>query len=181
MISPQFDFEVYALMSMRFRMNFSSQRPAFDAKLAAHGLTAADGERIREGVTAALGDEPYFFDNLRTLLAAPSAMHVGFTSVLWTEFDFCAIPNDDDGRFRAGYRHVRGEMPAVDGPRDVALWSTDVTTFARRFGPFFGGRRWPLVDPYFPAYREHQFDWGDRNYGAGFCWGLFMFAAQEWD
>ena len=56
----------------------------------------------------------------------------------------------------------------------------DVTEFIEHFGPMRGDRQWSLFDKLLPAYEEYEFPWDGESYGAGFCWGLFMFSAKSW-
>ncbi|SLI56622.1 Uncharacterised protein [Mycobacteroides abscessus subsp. bolletii] len=184
--SAIFDFEIYVLMTMELRLkmtNEPSERARLGNKLAEHGLTLQDGKRIHGQMTEALADEESFFANLKTFLGVNSnAAEVQFTSVLWPEFDFTASVGPD-GQLSARYHHARGSEARIQphSVRDIPNWSMDLKEFGELFGPLSCGLRHPIFHELIPAYEEHQFEWDGRDYSAGFCWGLFMFAAQHWD
>lgn len=188
-----FDFEVYVLMTMKFRLSMTSDpvmKGRLATKLADYGLTVADGERIHAQITEVLVDEDLFFRNLQAFFDVDTggAQEVSCASVLWPEFDFKATA-DASGRLQsARYWHVRrsAARPQFESPRDVPTWSMDLEGFAEHFGPLNPSLHRPLFDEYLPNYEEHQFDWIDeygltRDYGAGFCWGLFIFVGESWD
>ncbi|WP_078345168.1 hypothetical protein [Mycobacteroides chelonae] len=187
-----FDFEVYVLMTMKLRLKMTSdpdEKLRLQNKLAEYDLTLADGERVHDQIGGLLVDEDSFFTNLRSIMGTDAnATELSFTSVLWPEFDFKATA-DANGRLEsARYWHTRRPIarPHLDSPNDVSYWSMDLDEFSEHFGPINRVVQRPLFDELLPAYEEHQFDWIDeyghtRDYGAGFCWGLFMFVGQSWD
>lgn len=187
-----FDFEIFVLMTMKLRLSLTSdpiKKLRLQNKLAEYGLTAQHGELVHQRVAAALVDEDSFFVNLKTLLGADrGAEEVSFTSVLWPEFDFRATVNTDGQLKSARYFHTRKSAirPQFKSPRDVPTWSMDLEEFAEHFGPLNLALSHPIFYKVLPAYEEHQFDWTDERgreigYGAGFCWGLFNHAAENWD
>lgn len=181
--SASVDFEVYVLMTMKLRMSMSQNTDLLHAKLSEHGLSVEDGERVRDRVGSFLGDDACYFHNLKVLLTGQSsdATSLEFTSALWPDFDFKAVADGSGPARSIRYWRVRGDIPLVESPRAFAPWGVDIDDFARRFGPLTPGPLRPLDDPYLANYQEYGFNWGGRGYGAGFSWGLFMFAAQDWD
>lgn len=93
-----------------------------EAKLADHGFTMRDAEAIAERVAQALGDEWTFFNGLTHGLAADAdSASVGFTSVLWPEFDFEAT-RDANGVIQSRAIDVFGaEPPRLILPRICCL------------------------------------------------------------
>lgn len=191
-ISAVLDFEVYVLMTMKLRLSLTSdpaKKLRLQNKLAEHSLSVADGERIYDQMTATLVDEDSFFTNLRTFLGVnTNDQQVGFSSVLWPEFDFKAAIDNKGQLQSARYWHTRKSAvrSQFDSPRDVPTWSMDLEEFSEIFGPLNCALRHPIFYKVLPAYEEHQFDWTDerginRDYAAGFCWGLFNHAAENWD
>jgi hypothetical protein len=181
-VTDVLEFEVFVLLTMKLRLKMSQKLDHLEAKLTDHGLTVADGERIHDRVAQALGDEISFFDNLTHLLGADrGSTSLKFTSVLWPEFDFTAVAGEGRQTASALYRHVRADGQRVDSPTELPLWGLDLDEFAAQFGPLKLGSQWPLFDEHIPAYAEHEFEWNGWPYGAGFSWGLFMFAAQSWE
>jgi hypothetical protein len=177
------DFEVYLLMTMKLRIKMSHQELQMEAKLAEHGLSVVDAERIHEQVAQTLGDESSYFENMKTLLgiADQDATSVEYNSVLWPGFSFNATASGDGTLESARYRHTRRDSPSVDSPTQLPIWSMDVTEFAEQYGPLKSGRKWPVSDKLLPGYEEYEFSWAGETYGAGFSWGLFMFSAMSWD
>ncbi|SKU38552.1 Uncharacterised protein [Mycobacteroides abscessus subsp. massiliense] len=176
------DFEVYVLMTMKLRLSMLQKYSELEHKLSQHHLSVEDGTRIHGRVVEALGDEQGYFFNLKTFLDVPSDRDrsLTFSSILWPEYDF-EMTADEIGRVSsAQYRHVRGSSPQVESPVDMSVWSMDVDQFASRFSPLTYGDLRPLSDQYLPSYAEHRFEWNGSNYGAGFSWGLFIFAAKSW-
>ncbi|SPX87871.1 Uncharacterised protein [Mycobacteroides abscessus] len=95
-----------------------------------------DAEAIAERVAQALGDESTFFNGLTHGLAADAdSASVGFTSVLWPEFDFEATRDANGVVQSARHRRARGRAPEADSPEDLLSWSVSVQEFADRFGP----------------------------------------------
>ena len=176
------DFEVYLLMTMKLRIRMSHQEAQLKAKLAEQGFSVDDGERIHERVAEALGDEASYFGNMRKLLgiADQNATSLQHSSVLWPGFDFNAIGSKDGLLESARYWHTGRDSITADSPIGLPIWSMDVTEFTEQFGPMRGGRQWSPFDKLLPAYEEYEFPWRGESYGAGFSWGLFMFAAKSW-
>ena len=177
------DFEVYLLMTMKLRIRMSHKEAQLEAKLAEHGFSVDDGERLHERVAEALADEASYFGNMKKLLgiADQDATSLEYSSVLWPGFDFNAIASEDGLLESARYWHTRRCSPTADSPIGLPIWSMDVTEFTQQFGPMRGSRRWSLFDKLLPAYEEYEFPWNGESYGAGFSWGLFMFSAKSWD
>ncbi len=177
------DFEVYLLATMKLRIRMSHKEAQLEAKLAYHGLSVGDAERIHERVAVTLGDEASYFKNMKDALGFhdQDATLLEFRSVLWPEFDFKAVASEDGLLESARYWHTRRDSPVADSPIGLPIWHMDVTEFTERFGPMNGGRQWSLFDKLLPAYEEYEFSWGGEIYGEGFSWGLFMFSAMSWD
>ncbi|SHS47517.1 Uncharacterised protein [Mycobacteroides abscessus subsp. abscessus] len=128
------DFEIYVLVAMKLGM--INREVRMEAKLAGDGFTMRDAEAIAERVAQALGDESTFFNGPTHGLAADAdSASVGFTSVLWPEFDFEATRDANGVVQSARYRRVRGRAPEADSPEDLLSWSVSVQEFADRFGP----------------------------------------------
>ncbi len=176
------DFEVYLLMTMKLRLLMSHKQAQLEAKLAQHGLSVGDAERIHAQVAQTLDNEASRFENMKKLLRVsdqdPTSLK--YSSAFWPEFDFNAITGDDGLVESARYLRARGHSPSVGSPTELPLWSTDVAGFMERFGPMRGSRQWPLFDKLLPAYEEYEFLWNGESYGAGFSWGLFIFSAKSW-
>ncbi|WP_089025313.1 hypothetical protein [Mycobacterium persicum] len=170
-------------MTMKLRIKMSHKEDQLAAKVADHGLSVDDAERIHERVAEALGDEASYFGNMKKLLgiADQDATSVEYSSILWPGFDFTAIASEDGFLESARYRHKKRNSPTAGSPIGLPIWSMDVAEFTERFGPMNGGRQWPLFDKLLPAYEEYEFSWEGASYGAGFSWGLFMFSAKSWD
>jgi hypothetical protein len=176
------EFEIYVLMTMKLRLKMSQKLDQLEVKLVDHGFTPADAERIHGQLVEALGDETTFFYNLARLLGAhPEGTSLTFKSVLWPEFAFVATVGEGGRIESAQYRRIGGAASDVDSPTGRPCWSLDLAEFATLFGPVTLGRQWPLFDEYLPNYQECEFDWNGWPWGAGFCWGLFMFAAESWE
>lgn len=177
------DFEVYLLMTMKLRIKMSHKELQLEAKLAEHGLSVSDAERIHERVAKALGDEASYFGNMKKLLgvAEQDGTSVKYDSVLWPGFSFNATASEDGMLESARYRHTRRDSPSVDSPTQLPIWSMDVSEFAEQYGPLTSGRKWAVSDKLLPGYEEYEFSWAGESYGAGFSWGLLMFSAMSWD
>lgn len=177
------NFEVYLLMTMKIRMGSEKEAKLLQAKLGEYGLSLPDAERIYETVAKALDGEASRFENMKKLLGITdtACATVGYTSILWPDFDFKATA-DKDGRLEsARYWHARGHFPNVDSPAELPTWSTDVTEFAANFGPMTNGDRRPLFDKVLPAHEGYEFLWNGERYGAEFSWGLFLYSAEFWE
>lgn len=173
------DFEIYVLVAMKLGM--INREVRMEAKLAGDGFTMRDAEAIAERVAQALGDESTFFNGPTHGLAADTdSASVGFTSVLWPEFDFEAIRDANGVVQSARYRRVRGRAPEADSPEDLLSWSVSVQEFADRFGPATLNYSSTLSEKVLPAHEHYKFEWNGEQYGAGFSWGLFLFAARLW-
>lgn len=174
-------------MTMKRRLSLTgdpAEKVRLEIKLAEYGLTVADGERIHSQMISTLVDENSFFTNLGTFLGADSDVKViSFASVLWPEFEFKATIDTDGGRLESARYWHTGATAGEKGvsPRGVAKWGADLDEFTAWFGPLKRESVRPIFDNFLPAYEEHRFEWNGRDYGAGFCWGLFMFASQIWD
>ncbi|WP_245836030.1 hypothetical protein [Mycobacterium rhizamassiliense] len=169
-------------MTMKLRVKMSKEEAELEAKLSEQGLSVDDAQRVHDRVADFLGGEASFFQNTKKLLGAdPAASSLEFSSVLWPGFEFKVITNGGGRLESARYWHRSRDVPIVKLPIGLPIWSMDVTEFNERFGPLNGGRKFPLFDELLPAYEEYQFEWGEENYGAGFCWGLFMVSAMSWD
>ncbi|AGZ49861.1 hypothetical protein PJN25_23430 [Mycobacterium kansasii] len=177
------DFEVYLLMTMRLRMSMANKEAQLEAKLAEHGLSLKDAERIHERIARALSDEDSRYENMKKLLGVTEQDSAGlkYSSVLWPGFDFNAIAGDEGVLESAGYRHTRRDSPPVDSPTELPTWSVDIAEFAERFGPMTLRGKWPLFDEFLPAYEEYDFFWNGEHYGARFVWGLFLSSSIYWD
>ena len=171
------EFEVFVLMSMTLRLRLLQKSGLLQSRLAAHGLSLDDGHRISKIVAEALGDDASFFDNLKGKLsiAGRDPASLEFESVLWPGFVFRA-----DLTGEARYHYVGQPIPTTS-LRDLKVWSVDVDEFDRRYGPLALGRKWPIFDEHLSANVECEFEYDERTYGAGFSWGLFLFAAQNWE
>ncbi|MGB6512497.1 MAG: hypothetical protein WBF57_05845 [Mycobacterium sp.] len=176
------EFEVYLLMTMKLRMKMSHKEAQLEGKLAEHGLSVDDGKRIHERVAQTLGDETSGFENLKSLLgiADQDARSLKYSSVLWPGFDFNAITGEEGLLESAQYRHTSGALRTLNHPTELNIWSLDIAEFTEHFGPMTRGRRWPLFDKLLPGYEEYEFQWDGERYGAGFCWGLFIYSAKSW-
>lgn len=173
------DFEIYVLVAMKLGM--INREVRMEAKLAGDGFTMHDAEAIAERVAQALGDESTFFNGPTHGLAADAdSASVGFTSVLWPEFDFEATRDANGVVQSARYRRVRGRAPEADSPEDLLSWSVSVQEFADRFGPATLNYSSTLSEKVLPAHEHYKFEWNGEQYGAGFSWGLFLFAARLW-
>ncbi|AMU23494.1 hypothetical protein A3N95_01175 [Mycobacteroides abscessus] len=58
--------------------------------------------------------------------------------------------------------------------------SVSVQEFADRFGPATLNYSSTLSEKVLPAHEHYKFEWNGEQYGAGFSWGLFLFAARLW-
>ncbi|WP_245830089.1 hypothetical protein [Mycobacterium numidiamassiliense] len=169
-------------MTMKLRVKMSHKEAELEAKLAEHGLSVDEAQRVHDRLALILGGEASYFQNTKKLMGAdPAATSLEYTSVLWPGFYFKAIASEDGPLESARYWHNSRELADVESPIGLPIWSMDVTEFAERFGPMNGGRKWSLFDELLPAYEEYEFQWGEDSYGAGFSWGLFMFSAMSWD
>ena len=131
-----------------------------EAKLADHGFTMRDAEAIAERVAQALGDEWTFFNGLTHGLAADAdSASVGFTSVLWPEFDFEATRDANGVIQSARHRRVRGRAPEADSPEDLLSWSVSVQEFADRFGPATLNYSSAFSEKVLPAHEHDKFEW----------------------
>lgn len=176
------DFEVYVLMTMKLRLKMSQKLDQLEAKLANHGLTPPDAERIHARVTETLGDEATFFNKLATFLGAQhDRASLTFNSELWPDFAFTATVGGDGRIESAQYHRISGRAPDVDSPIGRQVWSLDVNEFTTLFGPLTPGSQRSIFDESLPNYREYEFEWDGWPWGAGFSWGLFMFAAESWE
>lgn len=174
------DFEVYLLVTMKYGMiNQDAER---EAKLAEHGLSFQDAERIHGEVSELLANESTQFENLRTLVGVgePGATSLTFNGILWKDFDFTATANESGSIRSAGYQRARGRALVATSPSEQAPWTMDLTDFTQHYGPLALTSTAPLFDEYLPAQELHKFEWDGREYGAGFGWGLFLSAAMMW-
>lgn len=178
-VTSVLDFEIYVLVTMKFGM--INREARIEAKLAEHKLSLDDAEAIGERIAQALGDESSFLDSLKRLLGTDtSSTSVEFSSVLWPEFDFEATADADGVVGSARYKRVRGGVPGADSPEDLSSWSMGVPEFAERFGPVTLNYRSSPGEKVLPAHEHYKFEWEGEQYGAGFSWGLFLFAAKLW-
>lgn len=178
-VTSVLDFEIYLLVSMKFGM--INREARIEAKLAERKLSLGDAEAIGERIAQALGDESSFFDGLKGLLGTdPSSVSVEFSSVLWPEFDFVAIADAKGVVESARYRRARGHVPRADSPEDQPSWSASVPEFVERFGSATLDFQSAPGAKVLPAHEHHKFEWSGEQYGAGFSWGLFLFAARLW-
>jgi hypothetical protein len=170
-------------MSMRRWLKQLGHADRVDARLAEHGFTLDDAERIHRQIADALHYEATQFETIQRLLEVDGRQSnsLSFPSGFWP--DFCFIAHADDGGVldRARYVRGRGTISPVDSPRDLPLWSCDVECFAEMFGPLAFGERLPMSHDVLPCYESHDFDWGGERYAAAFHWGLFINASQHWD
>ncbi len=152
-------------------------------KLASHGLSLADAERIYETVAKALESETSRFENMKKFLGYTdtASASLEYNSILWPEFDFKATAGKDGRLESARYWHTRGAFPTVDSPAELPTWSTDVNEFAVHFGLMTNGGRRPLFDKVLPAHEGYAFLWNGERYGAEFSWGLFLYSAEFWE
>ena len=104
-----------------------------------------------------------------------------FNSVLWPGYAFKATVGDGGQIESALCRGIGGATPDVDSPTGQPAWSMDLADFTTLFGPLTPGSQWPLFDEFMPNYQECEFEWNGWPWGAGFSWGLFMFAAESWE
>jgi hypothetical protein len=176
------DFEIYLLMTMQLRMRMSHKEAHLEAKLAENGFSVDDAARVHARIAEALGEEAVAFESLKNLLdiADPDSVSLEYSSVFWPGFEFKAVAGKDGLLDAARYWHTRHDSYDIDSPTELPIWSMDVTEFTERFGPMRRGRQWPLFDEVLPGYEEYEFPWNGESYGAGFNWGLFMFAAKSW-
>jgi hypothetical protein len=176
------NLEIYLLMTMKLRMRMSHKEAQLEAKLAEHGLSVDDAERVHVRIGEALGDKASGFESLKNLLgiAESDSPSLEYSSVFWPGFEFKAVAGKDGLLESARYWHARHDSSSVDCPTELPIWSMDVSEFTERFGPMRHGRQWPLFDELLPGYEEYEFPWNGESYGAGFSWGLFMFAAKSW-
>lgn len=160
----------------------SRKQAQLEAKLAEQGLSIDDAERIHGRIAEALGDEATFFANMKKLLGIldQGALSLEYGSILWPGFDFKAVSGAGGQLESARYWHKTRGQDRVGSPIELPIWSMDVTEFLDAFGPMRRGRHWALSDKFLPAYEEYEFPWEGESYGAGFSWGLFMFAAKSW-
>ncbi|MGH3726796.1 MAG: hypothetical protein ACRDUS_22025 [Mycobacterium sp.] len=173
------EFEVYLLMTMKIRL--VSRQPALEAKLSEFGLSVDDAQRVHSRVAKSLGGEFSRLDNMKGFLGvSKDSDSLTYASVLWPEFNFSAITGESGQLESARYVRVRGDFPSGDSPMELPSWSADVTEFTEHFGPMANSRRWPLFDRVLPGYEECEFVWNEERYGAGFSWGLFLYAAKYW-
>lgn len=181
--SASFEFEVYVLMSMRLRIRMSQNEAALQAKLAENGLTIETAEHIYEQVVAALSDEASFFRDMAKLLNVESenVESLEYDSTMWPGFCFTATSSAGISLESAAYRHMQRDRFRGASPMQLPMWSVDIQEFGEHFGPLTVRGKWPPSDRLLPAYEEHEFEWAGEAYGAGFSWGLFMFAARMWD
>lgn len=104
------------------KLGMINREARMEAKLADHGFTMRDAEAIAERVAQALGDEWTFFNGLTHGLAADAdSASVGFTSVLWPEFDFEATRDANGVIQSARHRRVRNRAPRLILPRICCL------------------------------------------------------------
>ncbi|WP_396935531.1 hypothetical protein [Mycolicibacterium sp.] len=174
------DFEVYLLVTMKYGM--LNREAVLEAKLAEHGLSFADAERTHGRITELLSNEATQFESLRALLGAgrQETQSLGFSGILWPDFDFTAHTSTSGAIQPAGYRRARGQAVVAESPTEQPPWSMDVAEFIHHFGPTTVQYQSGLFDKTLPAHVGHEFDWSGRAYGAGFSWGLFLFASLMW-
>jgi hypothetical protein len=174
------ELEVYLLVTMKYGM--FDQDLERKAKLAEHGLSFGDAERIHQRVADVFRDASTQFANLQALLGAEAdnGGALSFHGILWPEFDFTATADCDGSIGAAGYRRARGEPVCAAAPTVQPPWSMDTDDFAHCFGPTNVTSTSVLFDKYLPAQELHEFDWEGRRYGAGFGWGLFLSASLMW-
>ena len=153
-----------------------------EAKLAEHGLSFGDAERIHQRVADELRYASTQFAKLQALLGlrADNGNPLSFQGILWPEFDFTATADSDGSIAAAEYRRARGEPVCAAAPTIQPPWSMDTVDFAHCFGPAKVISTSVLFDKYLPAQELHEFDWEGRRYGAGFGWGLFLSASRMW-
>ncbi|KZS64626.1 hypothetical protein A4G26_27875 [Mycobacterium kansasii] len=180
-VSEILDFEVHLLMTMKIRM-VNKNAKLLENKLAEHGLSVADAQRIHERVSEALGDEASRFENMKKLLGlgGQSSKSLEYSSVLWPGFDFTATASEEGVLESARYWHTRSDSSRVDSPTELPPWSMDIDEFTKQFGPLTGGLKWTLFDKLLPSHEEYEFPWNGERHGAAFSWGLFMFASKYW-
>ncbi|CQD16763.1 hypothetical protein A5731_16045 [Mycolicibacterium conceptionense] len=174
------DFEVYLLVTMKYGM--LNRKAVLEAKLAEHGLSFGDAERTHRRIAELLANEPTQFESLRALIGAETQSNevLRFSGILWPDFDFTAEPSSTGAIQSAGYQRARGRVVVADSPTEQPPWSMDAADFGRHFGPVTVGHQSSLFDDTLPAHEGHQFDWRGKQYGAGFSWGLFLFASLMW-
>lgn len=179
-IAAVLDFEVYLLVTMKYGM--LNRESVLEAKLAEHNLSFADAERTHRRIAELLSDEATQFESLRALLGATcqEAQLLGFSGILWPDFDFIAHTSASGTIQSAGYRRARGQAVVAESPTEQPPWSMDVSEFIQHFGPTTVQYQSGLFDKTLPAHTGHEFDWSGRAYGAGFSWGLFLFASLMW-
>ncbi|MBU9763942.1 hypothetical protein FR943_08815 [Mycobacterium sp. TNTM28] len=177
--STFFDFEIYVLASMKLGM--LPKRADIEAKLSEYDLSLEAAESIGGRVVNDLADESSRFTRLKSLVGAdPDAISLTCTSLLWPDFDFTAA-GDESGLLRSvRYQQVRGGLPTVNDPTAVAPWSTGVSGFEERFGSLTLRDQSLPFEHYLPAHEQYVFPWNGDQYGAGFSWGIFLFAAKLW-
>ncbi|MHC9296715.1 hypothetical protein ACRCUN_29980 [Mycobacterium sp. LTG2003] len=174
-----FDFEIYVLASMKLGM--LPKRADIDAKLSDYDLSLEAAESIGNRVVHDLGSNASRFPRLKAIVGADqSAISVRRTSVLWPQFDFTASGDENEILRSVRYEYVRGALPKVDDPTDVAPWSAGVSEFADRFGPLTLRDQSPPFQKYLPAHEHYDFSWNGDEYGAAFSWGIFLFSAKLW-
>ncbi|WIM87453.1 hypothetical protein PT015_21855 [Candidatus Mycobacterium wuenschmannii] len=177
------DFEAHLLVSMKLRIKMSHNESQLEAKLAQNRISIERAAHSHEKITKALAGEAHFFTNMKRLLQPEmqDATSLEYDSVLWPGFRFKATGSHSGHIESAGYQRTDNVANRVGAPVDLEMWTMDVAEFADRFGPLSAGRKWSFVDGHLPGYEEHEFVWEGESYGAGFSWGLFMFAAMSWD
>lgn len=177
------DFEVYLLVAMKTRIKMSRKESQLEAKLSEHGFSVTDAEYTHARIADVLGNESLYFENMKRLLGLTNqeVTELVYKSVLWPNFEFRAASNSNGHIESARYRHLLRSSRKVASPVELAMWSVDAIEFAEQFGPLTNRRSWPTTDAYLAGYEEYEFSWNGETYGAGFSWGLFMFAAMSWE
>ncbi len=127
-------------MTMKIRM-VNKNAKLLENKLAEHGLSVADAQRIHERVSEALGDEGSRFESMKQLLGLGglSSKSLGYNSVVWPGFDFTATASEEGMLESARYWHTRSDSSRVDSPTELLPWSMDIDEFTKQFGPLTDG------------------------------------------
>jgi hypothetical protein len=181
-INSILNFETYVLMTMKLRLKMLRKEAVLAAELSQHGFSIDDAERIHQQVSGALEEETTRFANMKQLLSIPDrdASVLRYNSVVWPGFEFNAIADGRGLLKSVAYSRKLSHSTSAKSPTELALWSVDLAEFTEHFGPMRKSRQWSVSDQLLPAYEEYEFPWEGESYGAGFSWGLFMFASKSW-
>lgn len=178
--SSPLEFEVYLLVTMQHGM--INRQAVLESKLSERGLSFMDAQKIHQRLADLFAHSGSQFEDLKRLVGATGggARSLTYNGVLWPEFAFTATADGVGALESARYMRENGRPVAALSPVEQPPWSMDTSDFNDHFGPTALTYRSSLFDSVLPAHEVHEFTWEGTKYGAGFSWGLFLFASKLW-